>query len=68
MSELARKDNLYVKVTVKNQDGEILSEWVTNYLTTVGKQKIAKCAYWALINGNSMLTEPAVAPVIDEHD
>lgn len=56
VNETKRK-KLIVKVEVLNND-ELETEFYTNYYSEEGAKKIAKCAYWALTNGYTVVTKP----------
>jgi hypothetical protein len=52
------KKKLIVKIEVINKVGELETEFFTNYYTKEGTVRIAKCAFWALSNGFTVVTRP----------
>lgn len=49
---------LMVKIEVLNSEA-MVTEFYTNYYSKEGTKRIAKCAYWALSNGFTVVTKPA---------
>ena len=52
------KKKLIVKIEVINKVGELETEFFTNYYSKEGTVRIAKCAFWALSNGFTVVTRP----------
>lgn len=68
MEENNEKKRLIVKIEVINKVGELETEFLTNYYSKAGSVRIAKCAFWALSNGFTVVTSPIENKIDPETD